>query len=109
VIAGGLATWHGWADLPRLLFYGMALGVVWWTARWMFPTGRLELIRRAMLVDHRCPQCAYQLALLPLEPDGCTVCPECGAAWKLASPGGAATRVETESMRAVRNIVRPRA
>ena len=33
-----------------------------------------------------CPNCDYQLAGLPPAPDGCTVCPECGAAWKLAQP-----------------------
>lgn len=32
-----------------------------------------------------CPSCRYNLASLPPEPDGCTICPECGAAWRLAS------------------------
>jgi hypothetical protein len=30
----------------------------------------------------RCPQCAYRLSDLKPEPDGCVVCPECGAAWR---------------------------
>jgi hypothetical protein len=30
----------------------------------------------------RCPSCGYELAQLPIEPDGCVVCPECGAAWR---------------------------
>lgn len=35
-----------------------------------------------------CVVCAYDLAALPPEEDGCLVCPECGAAWKLpAGPG----------------------
>lgn len=35
------------------------------------------------LKERVCPCCHYRLhALLP-DPDGCTVCPECGAAWKL--------------------------
>jgi hypothetical protein len=29
-----------------------------------------------------CLVCAYPLAELESEPDGCTVCPECGAAWR---------------------------
>jgi hypothetical protein len=29
-----------------------------------------------------CPACAYPLASAPVEPDGCRVCPECGAAWR---------------------------
>lgn len=33
---------------------------------------------------HRvCASCGYLLQDLPLESDGCTVCPECGAAWRL--------------------------
>ena len=39
--------------------------------------------RRLMLPDRRCLTCDYDLRDLPPEPDGCTVCPECGAAWKL--------------------------
>lgn len=29
-----------------------------------------------------CAQCGYPLADLPTAPDSCTVCPECGAAWR---------------------------
>lgn len=37
----------------------------------------------ALLAIGRCPSCDYDLAHLPPEADGCTVCPECGAAWRL--------------------------
>jgi hypothetical protein len=30
-----------------------------------------------------CPSCLYDLQNLPPQEDGCTVCPECGAAWRL--------------------------
>lgn len=30
-----------------------------------------------------CACCAYQLEGLPRDRDGCTICPECGAAWKM--------------------------
>ena len=30
-----------------------------------------------------CASCRYSLAGCQAEPDGCTVCPECGAAWRL--------------------------
>ncbi len=33
-----------------------------------------------------CPQCLYDLAGSPAEDDGCTVCPECGAAWRFGEP-----------------------
>ena len=31
-----------------------------------------------------CPACGYEIGSLPADPDGCTPCPECGAAWNLA-------------------------
>lgn len=30
-----------------------------------------------------CGACAYRLRAVPPDTDGCTVCPECGSAWKL--------------------------
>jgi hypothetical protein len=30
----------------------------------------------------RCASCGYDLTRLPIESDGCIVCPECGAAWR---------------------------
>lgn len=36
-----------------------------------------------------CMVCAYDLTGVPIEEDGCTVCPECGAAWKIARGDGA--------------------
>lgn len=40
-------------------------------------------IRGAALAIPRCPACATDLGNGEPEPDGCTVCPECGAAWRL--------------------------
>lgn len=34
-----------------------------------------------------CLICKYELKGLPPEPDGCTVCPECGAAWRIRAEG----------------------
>ena len=41
--------------------------------------------RRAHAIASRgfCPSCGYAMAGLHVEPDGCTVCPECGSAWRL--------------------------
>ncbi|MDY7110249.1 MAG: hypothetical protein SYC29_16595 [Planctomycetota bacterium] len=37
-----------------------------------------------VLAARRCPSCYHHLRLLPTEPDACTICPGCGAAWRLA-------------------------
>lgn len=46
------------------------------------------LIARAkgLVAVSRCASCGYNLKELPLADDGCTICPECGAAWML-QPG----------------------
>lgn len=48
-----------------------------------------------------CLGCEYVLRGIPPEPDGCTVCPECGAAWRLTSmspdPAVAAARQTPEA------------
>jgi hypothetical protein len=41
-----------------------------------------ELIRLRL-----CASCGYDLRGSKVEPDGCTVCPECGAAWRLPDSG----------------------
>lgn len=42
---------------------------------------------RQVIIAHRkanyCASCGYHLLDVPAEADGCTVCPECGAAWLL--------------------------
>lgn len=41
-------------------------------------------VRAAVMVNHgHCADCGYSIKGLPPEADGCCVCPECGAAWKL--------------------------
>ena len=56
------------------------------------------------LAAGRCGACAYPLRELPREPDGCTVCPECGAAWKLeeATEGLRETGTEGKNAAAAR-------
>jgi hypothetical protein len=51
---------------------------------WFMRLGRAEGARDAMLVARLCPSCAYSLRAARAEPDSCTVCPECGGAWRLA-------------------------
>jgi len=42
-----------------------------------------RLDRRRRYLPRLCPQCHYELAGIPVAPDGCTVCPECAGAWRL--------------------------
>lgn len=61
--------------------------------------GRPKSIVIDTLREHaRCPACVYNLAGCPVAADdGCTVCPECGAAWRLdiaASGEDGASKVE---------------
>lgn len=44
-------------------------------------------IRDAAIGDRCCATCLYDLAHVPVQADGCTVCPECGSAWRLAFNG----------------------
>lgn len=50
----------------------------------------LRLLVRAMRQEGYCPSCAYALKDVPAAHDGCQVCPECGAAWRL-TPSTAAS------------------
>ena len=52
---------------------------------WMGTRGvRFQRTTSVMLRHRRCPHCGYDLhGLRTDEDDGATVCPECGAAWKL--------------------------
>ena len=44
--------------------------------------GHPPLVRDGLLTQGFCPACAHGLRGVPPGPDGCTVCPECGAAWR---------------------------
>jgi hypothetical protein len=53
--------------------------VIYKAARWLWA----PIEAREMLRKNLCPHCRFSLAAIVPDPDGCTVCPECGAAWKL--------------------------
>jgi hypothetical protein len=46
------------------------------------PTFRRAAVRRILRL-RLCPACAYDLGAAPTADDGCAVCPECGAAWRV--------------------------
>jgi hypothetical protein len=78
-----------------VLFAGLAL--VYWNAA--FPldaiilalfvglgsgyTSRPRAMAAAYIKHGHCPGCAYRLIEVPRQADGCTICPECGAAWRV--------------------------
>lgn len=65
---------------------GLALG-----GMWIYAGIRLtrsfgidpDTMRKEMLARARCASCGYSLVGVPREADGCTVCPECAAAWRV--------------------------
>jgi hypothetical protein len=67
----------GWAVL------GLVLGVM--TFRYKFRQSP-EKIVEAALRERCCPSCNYSLSGISPDPDGCTTCPECGAAWCFPPP-----------------------
>jgi len=60
----------------------MLIGSVW------FGQGHARARGRALVRLGRCGSCLYELEGLLAEGDGCCVCPECGAAWRLPSGDG---------------------
>ena len=49
----------------------------------IFRRAAADRLARYYLAAAYCPSCAYDLASISPQPDGCRVCPECGAAWRL--------------------------
>lgn len=41
---------------------------------------------KALLEDQYCPSCRYTLRGVPGTADGCVICPECGAVWRMHGP-----------------------
>jgi hypothetical protein len=53
--------------------------LLWW---WITRSGR-QLTARAITRLGHCASCGYSLANLAPADDGCTLCPECGSAWRI--------------------------
>lgn len=86
--AGGvfavLSRWLGMRSPPGVtvlatVAVSVALTIMLWRWSEMRSAPRLAVI---LVEAGLCPTCSYTLADLPLETDGCRVCPECGAAWR---------------------------
>ena len=70
-----------WIGTAVFLFvgFGVPMGLF---VRWM-GWNSVKHAKRAVLSIGYCPSCAYRLFDIEAESDGCTVCPECGGAWRL--------------------------
>ena len=77
-IAKGSSIWR-W-----LLILIPALPLIW--ALRAFRRSMARNIVESWLLSRLCIHCRYDLSRLESDFDGCTVCPECGAAWKLNAP-----------------------
>lgn len=80
----GLGAW-GWRGTGTSIVAGLTVGLAARIASWFLPLRSNRALLDALVREGYCPGCGYHLRELPVEADGCTVCPECGAAWKLSA------------------------
>lgn len=84
-MAIAVGTWFGAGDY---LHYagGLAIIGLFWFGYMNRPMTDRAVIRAALAVlgERWCASCGYTLRDSEPESDGCTVCAECGAAWKLS-------------------------
>lgn len=83
--------WQLLASGAGLLIGLLALPEILWRT---MPAARSRLVADEVLAAACCASCGYGLERVVSQDDGCTVCPECGAAWKLPTPA-ASNRTST--------------
>jgi hypothetical protein len=84
VVLGLRGLWGLWLVIPAGVIAFVCLVMVAWSRE-----RRNEARRRAVAMVGTCPACMYDLSGSVAESDGCTVCPECGAAWRVGGRGDA--------------------
>lgn len=67
--------------------FGGAIGLINKFYGWRDASAAVQAMSRAGL----CASCGYRIDEIEPEDDGCTVCPECGAAWRLQDAGSDAS------------------
>lgn len=76
----------GYDDMPSNIIGFSAAMLIMFAARALHRRGTPPLANaaytQALLHEAICPTCGYDLFGAEPEADGCTVCPECGAAWR---------------------------
>jgi hypothetical protein len=60
----------------------IGLAVLWASVRLGVTQPDLHAVRADLCDLRACLACGYDVRGVPPESDGCTVCPECGAAWR---------------------------
>jgi hypothetical protein len=77
-----------WMSLVLILTAGVgfSLAVQRFTMlRWNAERALVDA-RKRFLADGRCLACGYAIRDVKPEPDGCSICPECAAAWRIDHP-----------------------
>lgn len=84
------ALFRGFFDWEGLLFGSLAVliglsfsSLVVSLYSYIYVWKSAEHGRDALLASGLCPSCGYGIVGVRCEPDGCTVCPECDAAWRM--------------------------
>lgn len=83
VIVGALATLIDESGVLMFFCYVIALPMLGVHVVYFVPI----MEHRALRANKRCLWCLYNLCGVPQVDDGCTVCPECGGAWRLPDSG----------------------
>jgi hypothetical protein len=78
-ILAGLTLAYGGAAPPPMIYVLAGMFVLLGEGSNPRPARMAE----AFLRHAHCPGCGYGLRGVPRQEDGCTVCPECGAAWRV--------------------------
>lgn len=82
-----------WLAVPRWIGFVVTLLLLWFVPKlWRHTAGKItpshDPYQIMILVEYVrnsiCPGCFYRLDESLTEPDGCTICPECGAAWNIS-------------------------
>jgi len=64
-----------------IVFWGLIAAFVFYM-RWYISVVAAKNISVSAVAEGVCGSCTYTLKDIVAEPDGCVVCPECGAAWR---------------------------
>ncbi len=71
-----------WFKTTALMFVGVGVPMAFFIQSLGWNSA--ECAKKCVLSIGHCPSCTYRIYDIEAEPDGCTICPECGGAWKLS-------------------------